>query len=716
MTRMALLSALVFVVLSVLSYFFGNLAVFCLTAFFLFLVVLCFVFKRKIKNYMSTAAVLVLCATFGVYLVGFNHFVVEKTEKLAGQTANVNCEVVEEPENHGSVYLVNFKATGVTNENGQKFKNIKLQMWVDAEDQLCYSTAGDTFSSDVEFEKIDEAYRKSSSSIGMYVTAEYKNVELSGHKTNLYEYAIHIRQAVRDKINQNFSGDKRGILNGIVLGDNRAMSDELYSDFISSGVIHITAVSGLHISVICSAITTLLQLFMRRRRAVLVATIPTFMVIAVTGFHASAIRAGVMCLFAFLGEAFLKKTDGLNSLGVAVIIMLIIHPYYVCDLGFGLSCTATAGVIVAAKVYRDSIESLINFKNNVINKIFHTLGSIFLQSIGAVIFTLPLQVIELGHLSLAAPLGGIAICSIVSYSLIIAVFGLAFSFIPVAGVVSKGFFAVLWVFLEYIETVIPKIADIPFSYIAFSGSFVLVWMGASFSLIAIWLLCRKIGGKKLVALLISLLLVVSLWCSKAISSKTVEISSINLGQGYCVVIYSGEKCVIIGCGDDKYDATEIYTELRLHGVTTVEAMLLPSDYDVCSGGADRLCELSRYDNAPYLPKTDEIHENIIPNVNLAYKTYEQGCYYEATVFDKTVVIGCGSYELNLNPDLLFTGKVLPNVEYSDTTVISGGRLPDGVPNNFGKTYYSDKETLIFKISNGKEITAYARQDRFRIFN
>lgn len=716
MTRMAFVSAAVAVTLSVMLYIFGSSAVFYLTAFLLFIATVCFVLRHRIKHGLSIAAVFVLCTFFGIYLLIFNAYTVEAAKGLIGQTANLTCTVTDEPEPHGEWSLVTFKASGTANESGKSFKNIKMQMWVDGDDELFYAMPGDILTADAAFKEIDEPFRKSSAAQGIYVTAEYEIIETLGHKANLYEFAVSIRQAVRDAVNRSFEGDKRGILNGIVLGDNRAMSDELYSDFITCGVIHITAISGLHISVICSALTTVLGIFMNRRRAALTAIIPIIMVIAVTGFHASAIRAGVMCVFAFFGDALVKKTDGLNSLGIAVLIMLFVHPFYVCDFGFGLSCTATAGVIVVTKIYNDKIESRVTVKYKKVNKVFHAMGSIAFQSVGAVIFTLPLQMLIYGNVSLVAPIAGVAINAAVAYSLIIAVLGISISFIPVVGVISKVLFAILWVLLEYIETVIPVIADIPFSYVPFGNGFALIWMGMALCFAGVWQLLGKFGGKRLLCLLMGVLLVVSLWCDRLVSKSVVEISSINLQKGYCVVIYSGEKCVIIGCGDDEKDASSIYTELRLHGVQTVERIFLPNETEACTKGAEALCGVLRIQEKPYLPTTDEVYENILPSVTLSAKPYEDGCGFLVSVFGNTVLIGHGDYEYNENVDVLFTGRVLPKIEGSRVTVISGGYLANGVDKNFGKTYYSAESTLSLKLAAGKEITAYARQDRFGIFN
>ncbi len=708
MKRMALIISLIAVTLSTVLYAVGVSAIFVFTAVLLLSALCCICLKRKLKNYLSAATVLLICALYGLYLILFNHFTVVQTTKLAGKSGNITCHVTEEPQPHGDMTALYVKTSSDQNKNSGLCRSIKLQLWISSDNALAIASVGDIFTADVEFNEIDAPYRKNGYAQGIYVGAYAKNFETVGHKFSFYEWAVNIRQAVREVINQRFTGDKRGILNGVVLGGTSQMSDSLYNDFIKCGVIHITSVSGMHISIICMAVTTLLQLFMNRRRANIVAVIPIIGVIAVTGFHASALRAGFMCILVFVGDALLKRTDGLNSLGLAVTIMLFINPFYVCDLGFGLSCTATAGVIVATHLYNDKIQSRVTVKYPKVNHVVHVAGSVFFQSVGAVIFTLPLQVLEFGFVSLVAPIAGVAICAAVSYTLILAVMGIVLHFIPFLSVLSNLVFAPVWLLLEYVETVIPKIADIPFSYTQFGSLAVVVWMGLSVMLVGVWFLLGCIGGKRLLALLLVLMLAVSLWSYALVTRDVVEISSINLGKGYAVVIYYGEKCVIIGNGDDKGDAYTILSELRLRGVTTVDAILLPSESENCNGGERYLRELLKFTQIATVP-TEEFTKELRDGVTLTAVPHEMGCCYLVSVFGTDVLIGFGSYKAyDLSPDILFTGRALPTVQAPKITVVSGDWLPKSAESKYGRVYYMASSSVSVKFCKGKEFEIYAR--------
>ncbi len=707
MKRMAFVMAIIIVTLSTLLFVAGVSVVFAFTCVLLFGAVACICFKTKLKKYISSAAVLLFCAVFGLYLILFNSYTVQKCTDLIGKSGKVTCTVIEEIESYGDLSVLYIKTSSNKHENSELCKSVKFKLWISAEETISSAKVGDTFTADVTFREIQDAYRKNSYSQSCFISATAENFEVVGHKFSLYAVAVDIRKAVRGVINQHFTGDKRGILNGVILGGSSQLSDLLYNDFKSSGVMHITAVSGMHISIICMALLTVLGLFMHRRKAVIVALFPMFFVVAVTGFNASAVRAGIMCFIAFVGETSLKRTDGLNSLGLAVVGMLIINPFYVCDLGFCLSCSATAGVIVATKVYNDKIKSRLKLKNEIINNAVHTIGSVFIQSIGAVVFTMPLQILEFGYVSIAAPIASVAICAAVTYLLIFAVVGIILCFIPFAQILSNIFFAPVWLILEYIETVISAIARIPFSYIPFGHFWALLWIGLSVALVGTWSLLKFVGGKRFIVLLLSALLVISLWCHNYSTRLAVEISSVNLQKGFAVIIYYGEKCVIIGCGKDKADAYIISSELRLHGVSTVEAIFLPSNSENCSAGAAALCDVLNINVNPHMP-TEESSILLLDSVTLTPVLDKNGCSFIVSVYDKCVLIGYGNCAVDLiSPDVVFWGGALPQIDNPDILITSGTWIPKSKEQKYGKIYYVASSPISVKFSQGREVEVYA---------
>lgn len=713
MKRIALLIALSAVSFSVMLFIIGMTTV-CFVALAVFLTALgVFLFKRKIKNALTVSATLLVIAAFGVYLCLFQTLNVNKTEELVGKSGTITCYVVEEPEYKGDYVKIYVKTSSDKTKNGNLCKSINLILYPSVDDEVAFAEVGDEITAKVEFCELKKESKRYYYADKIFVSAICESAAVTGHKYTPYETAVEIRQAVRQRINQNFSGDSRAILNGIVLGDDSAMSDELYNAFKVCGILHVTAVSGMHIGVLCSAIITVFMLFMKRRSAYLAALFPIFLVVAVTGFCPSGVRAGLMCIIAFISCVFLKKSDGLNSLGIAVVIMLFINPFYVCDLGFGLSCLATAGVIVATKIYSDAIAPRITVRKMWLKRFIEMTVMVFLQSIGAAIFTLPLQILEFGFVSLIVPVSSVFVSLAVVYILIITVVGIIISFIPVLGVASWVIFLIPKLLLEFIEIVTLSLAEIPFSYVPFGSFWAILWLGLSLLFIGVWYLVGKYGGKRALSVAVAGLFVVSLLASSLSLRGFVEISSINLEKGYCVVIYSGEKCVIIGSGSDKSDAYSILADLRLHGVKTVDAVLLPNGSENVSGGADTLCTNLSLERPSVINTEGKVYQTL-ENVEISAHPTDVGCYYEVTVFDKTVIIGAGGFVHDGACDVLFCTRALPKTRSAELTVVSGGEL-NGDLSSYGRVYYNSHGDISLKFVKGKEVAVYGKQND-RVYN
>lgn len=713
MKRIALLIALAVVSLSVMLFIMGMTAVYVVASAVFLTALVVFTFRRKIKNALTVSAALLVVAAFGVYLCLFQTLNVYKTEELVGKSGTITCYVSEEPEYKGDYAVVRVKTSSDKTKNENLCGSINLILYPSIDDEVAFAKVGDEITAKVKFCKLKKNSERYYYADKIFVSVICESATVTGHKYTLYETAVDIRQAVRQRINQNFSGDSRAMLNGIILGDDSAMSNELYNAFKACGILHITAVSGMHIGVLCSAIITVFMLFMKRRSAYLAALFPILLVVAVTGFCPSGVRAGLMCAIAFISYVFLKKSDGLNSLGIAVVIMLFINPFYVCDLGFGLSCLATAGVIVATKIYNDLVAPRIIIRKKWLKQLVEMMLMVFLQSIGAAIFTLPLQILEFGFASLIVPVSSVFVSSAVVYILIITVVGMIVSFIPFLGAASSVIFLIPKLLLKFIEIVTLYLAKIPFSYVPFGSFWAILWIGLSLLFIGVWYLVGKYGGKKVLSVAVAGLFVVSLLASSLSSRGFVEISSINLEKGYCVVIYSGEKCVIIGSGSDKSDAYNILANLRLRGVKTVDAVLLPNESENVAGGLNTLCNNLSLEQ-PSVTKTEgEVYETL-ENVEISAYPTEDGCYYKVTVFDKTVIIGAGSFVCESAFNVLFCTRALPQIESAEVTVISGGELNSDL-SSYGEVYYNSYGDISLKFAKGKEVAVYGKQND-RVYN
>jgi competence protein ComEC len=162
----------------------------------------------------------------------------------------------------------------------------------------------------------------------------------------LQRASSHVRDALRASAESTMPSDEAALFTGLVIGDDSRQPSNMIEAFRSSGLSHLTAVSGQNVAFMLAAATPLLRrLRPWPRWATSVALIGWFM--ALTRFEPSVLRAGFMAIFAVSGFALGRQYTPVRLLSLAVTVLVLIDPLLVWSVGFWLSVGATAGVCVA---------------------------------------------------------------------------------------------------------------------------------------------------------------------------------------------------------------------------------------------------------------------------------------------------------------------------------------------------------------------------------
>ncbi|MGN1111912.1 MAG: ComEC/Rec2 family competence protein, partial [Acutalibacteraceae bacterium] len=162
----------------------------------------------------------------------------------------------------------------------------------------------------------------------------------------LFYTAYQVQSACSDKLYTYLPHKEASIIDALLLGNRLSLDRDLYYDFRTSGVAHIAVVSGMHLSVISSIVFMLCCFITRKRRlSSLIASFAVICFMLTTGFSLSVVRAGIMCIIMLSGYLFSRQGDTLNSLGFAVLLITLVNPLSLLDVGFQLSVMATLGII-----------------------------------------------------------------------------------------------------------------------------------------------------------------------------------------------------------------------------------------------------------------------------------------------------------------------------------------------------------------------------------
>jgi competence protein ComEC len=144
--------------------------------------------------------------------------------------------------------------------------------------------------------------------------------------------------------------DQAAILPALVLGDTSAVSAPTTAQFRAAGLTHLTAVSGANVTIVCGAVL-LSAALLGPRLAVGLAALALVVFVIVVQPSASVLRAAVMGAIALLAVVSHRRKQAIPVLSASVIVLMVAAPELAVDVGFALSVSATAGLVVIAPVW-----------------------------------------------------------------------------------------------------------------------------------------------------------------------------------------------------------------------------------------------------------------------------------------------------------------------------------------------------------------------------
>lgn len=140
-----------------------------------------------------------------------------------------------------------------------------------------------------------------------------------------------------------------GLLLGLLAGDRSGIPEALRNDFQRSGLVHVLAISGFHVVLLAGMLMVFLKATNLPHRVVrIVAVVLLFLYIPVTGGSPAVRRAVLMFAVPQIGALLQRPANTLNSLGVALIFILLPEPSVLWNPGFQLSVAATAGILIGS--------------------------------------------------------------------------------------------------------------------------------------------------------------------------------------------------------------------------------------------------------------------------------------------------------------------------------------------------------------------------------
>ena len=391
--------------------------------------------------------------------------------------------------------------------------------------------------------------------------------------------------------------DARALLSALLLGERAALDDATTDAFRRTGLLHLLAISGLHVLLVGMLLYELLRGLLRRTRlsyaqvevARAVLTLAVLVVYAVlTGGSASVVRAVAMAAVLMGGNVLQRSSTGLNTLGVAALVVLAARPAQLFEPGFQLSFGAVAGLVAL----RPALEAAMNarvgrgWKRSAWRR--ELVGGT-LATVSATLATLPILLFHFGRLPLAGVLLNLVAVPLTAFTFGAALATVAFGGVPGLGDLFGASAGLLAGALEGLA----RTGDHALSALTLvhyeTRAWVIAALVSALVTLALWPF-RRMRGRMLIATAVLAVVAVGWNAWTARGGPALDLVMLDVGQGDAtLVVAPNGRTMLIDAGprDERFDAGErvVLPHLERFGVQQIDALVVTHPHADHAGGA-----------------------------------------------------------------------------------------------------------------------------------
>ncbi|MBQ8569599.1 MAG: ComEC/Rec2 family competence protein [Oscillospiraceae bacterium] len=441
-----------------------------------------------------------------------------------------------------------------------------------------------------------------------------------------WKYSNYLKDIIRD----NTDGVYGEMLIAMLLGDKSGLDGTVKNMMYRAGYGHVMAVSGMHLTVIYSLISAVLNSISRfdKRQVFILTLVPVTLFCFMSGLSVSVMRAFIMLCIVNSAAFFRRSGDILNSLGIAALVLTVPMPFSISDTGLILSFAGVIGVgVIAPKAVKNAEAFYIKLRDNDRAKLPKAAKAV-LSSYCAYLAIFPLSMLIFDEVSLIAPVTNILLVPLCSVALICTAFTALTGGIGIIAIPSLN---AAQLFCRPVLAASQLISANEIFYLPMGNTAVKYLGAASVGLMLVLLLKSDIVRVCLIGTVSAAVCISSVHIIGISDRDKIKTAYLCGGDCSVIIVTVNGKAAVIDLSGESRSAADKY--LKRNGIYDIDMIML---YDKASSAlSSYLNGYSLYDTASYfLPTGSYLYTE---NTALEEKVF----YY-----DEDKLIDCGYAEIH----------------------------------------------------------------------
>lgn len=468
-----------------------------------------------------------------------------------------------------------------------------------------------------------------------------KKLDKTSHKLNILDKGLSIlykyKEYMSSKLDKKLSSKYSNIIKGIIYGEKQDIDEKIKDDLKKLGVSHILSVSGVHISSLIITLNILFYKIKKKKVKKIIQMIFVIVYVVISKMSISAIRAGIMIIFTIAYDIKSVKKDRIKVIINTALIILLISPYAIFNIGFKLSFLSTLGITLFGKYFRSiTFKKLKSVKNNKLKFILqYILNSIFI-TLSVQLMILPIEISNLNNISLLIFISNFIFGIFTVPIQIVGSIYMLFCYIPY---LDNLLILILYINIKIIIFISNFLSLISFNFSTMSYPFIFhIFYYFVLFLIYITLKLKRIFNVKKINKLCLIFAVIYVFSILTYTIYFINYSSFiyffNVGQGEMSYIKNKKNSVIIDIGSINYTlaGNTINNYFKSKNIKYVDVVILTHMHSDHINGLEKLLDICKVGKVvcPYVAN-DEIYLNILnmcKNYNVKIENAIKGDVYK----------------------------------------------------------------------------------------